>query len=39
MDGYMVKTHRHIQNNKFSGNKGMTTLYKNNKETGQVINK
>lgn len=32
-DRYLIKTYRHMQNGKFCRNKGMTTLYKSNKET------
>jgi len=39
MDRYMIKTYRHMQNDRFCGNRGMTALDKNNKKTDQVINK
>lgn len=38
-DRYIIKTYRHMQNGKFCRSRGMTALYKNNKETDQVINK
>lgn len=36
-DEYMIKTYRCMQNAKFCRNRGMTTLYKSNKETIRLL--